>query len=381
MVGKYVENEKISFEKLIGMYEENPEISKIIVQKTKEGMTCRRNKDIIYINTDKESDEIISIIAGSKKVVLEEPEKEKIEENIHIDSEILESLKLFENNEDARVIRRPTANRKQRFTFKNVKMNVNELLAKLDILKKEEPEKFEKVSSNLKDKIREVIEKGKVYISLGLAALALIGIGIGIGVNIDKPDNNKTTNPTEFVETTDEKQTETEDMTKETQNEIDTISEVEEDFIKDYLEAYNEKYGTEYSEAELLVTNLSGTSIYQLDDGRKVTRGNLPYETKELLSQIGEYESVNMYSDVIQVLLPSGTILGTYNISTGEFLYSGNQLDDLKDENFNEPTLEDLGIDSNKLGAAARVLLSRGVEDEQSINERIDDYNNIDEER
>ena len=260
-------------------------------------------------------------------------------------------------------------------------MNVNELLAKLDILKKEEPEKFEKVSSNLKDKIREAIEKGKVYISLGLAALALIGIGISIGVNMDKPDNNKTTNLTEFVETTHEKQTETEDMTKETQNEIDTISEVEEDFIKDYLEAYNEKYGTEYSEAELLVTNLSGTSIYQLEDGRKVTRGNLPYETKEVLSQIGEYESVNMYSDVIQVLLPNGTVLGTYNVSTGEFLYSGNQLDDLKDENFNEPTLEDLGIDSNKLGAAARVLLSRGVEDEQSINERINDYNNIDEER
>ena len=162
--------------------------------------------------------------------------------------------------------------------------------------------------------------------------------------------------------------------TQDIENRIDTIKEVSDDFKEQFLDAYNQKYGTDYTDADFLVKSLRGTSIYQLEDGRKVTRGNLPYETKEVLSKIGEYKSIEMHSDIAQIVGSNGKILGSYNIATGEFIYSGNQLEDLKDD-FDVPTLESLGINPEKLKLAAEVKLARGVESDESIGRRISWYN------
>lgn len=162
--------------------------------------------------------------------------------------------------------------------------------------------------------------------------------------------------------------------TQEVENRIDTINEVSDDFEKQYLDAYNQKYGTNYTDADFITKNLRGTSIYQLADGRKVTRGNLPYETKEVLNKIGEYASIEMHSDIAQIVASNGKILGSYNIATGEFIYSGNQLEDLE-EDFDVPTLESLGISPEKLKLASEVKLAKGVESKESIGQRIADYN------
>lgn len=221
------------------------------------------------------------------------------------------------------------------------------------------------------EKIKEIVKK------IGMKALlVLLSAGLTISVIYskvsEKPEIEK--EPTTTI-------SETIDYGNKEENEIDTVSEVEEDFIKDYLEAYNKTYGTEYTEAELLVTNLSGTSLYQLPDGRKVTRGSLPDTTKEVLEGLGGYTSLRMYNDVIQVLLPSGKILGTYDITTGEYIYSGNQLGDLENEDFQAPELAELGIDAGKLNAVGSLLLGMGVEDLESIENRIDEYNKYDEGR
>ena len=201
------------------------------------------------------------------------------------------------------------------------------------------------------------------------ASVALFGAFVEAARNNEnKPEQEVPT--TEYVETY--KTTEP--------DVIDTITEVEEDFVKDYLEAYNEKYGTEYKTGEMIITALRDGAVYELADGRKVTRGAKPYETEKVLNNIGEFDITNINSEVVQVM-SNGRVLGTYNMSNGEFIYSGNQLSDVTNEEFEEPNLDKLGIDSKKLYAAARVKLAKGVEDKQSIDMRIDYYNTIDEER
>lgn len=200
------------------------------------------------------------------------------------------------------------------------------------------------------------------------ASVALFGAFVEAARNNEnKPEQEVPT--TEYVETY--KTTEP--------DVIDTITEVEEDFVKDYLEAYNEKYGTEYKTGEMIITALRDGAIYELSDGRKVTRGSKPYETEKVLNNIGKFDIVNINSEVVQIMA-NGRVLGTYNMSNGEFIYSGNQLSDVTNGDFEEPTLESLGIAHNKLNAAARVKLAKGVEDKQSIDTRIDYYNDIDEE-
>ena len=375
MADKYIENETFSFEKLIRLYENNPEISKIVIQRTKEGKNWRRNKDIVYISTDKSDDEILSIISGATKVVFEE--HEQVKENTEEKKEYImdPDIEKFLNScaygpAPKREIKKADSKKKQRFTFKKVKVGIKELLDKLETLKEEDPEKFEKISSALKETIKAAIGKGNKYIAIGLVVLTAIGAAIGIGLNKDK-DKEQTTNPTQIGETIPYN---TEGTTQEQQNEIDTIAEVEEDFIKDYLEVYNEKYGTEYETGEMIITALRDGAIYELEDGRRVTRGSSPYVTEEVLSTIGEFDIANINSEVVQII-SNGQVLGTYNMSNGEFIYSGNQLGDLTDKEFDEPTLEKLGINADKLYAAARVKLAKGVEDKKSIGMRINNYN------
>lgn len=165
------------------------------------------------------------------------------------------------------------------------------------------------------------------------------------------------------------------------QNEIDTSAEVKKDFVNDYLDAYNKVYGTNYKSGEMVVKALKADAVYELDDGRKVTRGKFPYETEKVLNNIGKFGIARINSEVAQILV-NGKILGTYNISNGEFIYSGNQLSDLTDEEYKAPKLEDLGIDQEKLEAAARVALAKGgVESKESIDNRIKDYNYFDMEK
>lgn len=217
------------------------------------------------------------------------------------------------------------------------------------------------------EKIKEIVKK------IGMKALlVLLSAGLTISVIYskvsEKPEIEK--EPTTTI-------SETIDYGNKEENEIDTIAEVEEDFIKDYLETYNEVYGTEYQTGEIIVTALRDGAVYQLEDGRKVTRGSLPYETEKVLNTIGEFDIANINSEVLQVM-SNGKVLGTYNIETGEFFYSGNQISDVTNEEFDEPTLEKLGINADKLYAAARVKLAKGVEGKTSINIRINYYNDVD---
>lgn len=159
------------------------------------------------------------------------------------------------------------------------------------------------------------------------------------------------------------------------EDEIDTVDEVEEDFVKKYLDLYNEEYGTNYKSAEMLVKSLKDGAVYKLDDGRIVTRGPKPYETEEKLKEIGNFEIINGHNKVVQVIA-DGKVLGTYDLSTGEFIYSGNQMEDLENEDFKEPTLEKLGINEGKLKKAAEVKAAdKGGESPNSIGIRIEGYN------
>jgi len=227
-------------------------------------------------------------------------------------------------------------------------------------------------------KTKEKLEKIKAVIKEigGKALLALLIAGISFSVILSNVfgepeiEAEPTTTINETMDYDDKEENVVYDV-------IDTIDEVEEDFVKDYLDAYNQKYGTEYKTGEMIITALRDGAVYQLEDGRKVTRGSLPYETEKVLNNIGEFDIANIYSEVVQVM-SNERVLGTYNMANGEFIYSGNQLSDLTNEEFDEPTLEKLGIDSEKLYAAAKVKLAKGVEDKQSINMRIDNYNDID---
>ena len=156
---------------------------------------------------------------------------------------------------------------------------------------------------------------------------------------------------------------------------IDSVKDVEEDFIDLYLEAYNQKYQTNYRTAELKTSNLKEGVVYKMEDGRVITRGALPDETEKVLKKYGTFKMVDGYDTVVQVISEAGVPLGTYNISTGEFLYSGNNLKDFEDPNFREPELEKLEIDKEIMRAAAEIKESVRFENEESINMRIKHYN------
>lgn len=204
----------------------------------------------------------------------------------------------------------------------------------------------------------------KKWIAGTLATIALAGIIAGVRASKE--------NEPIIAETT----TQYAESINTTENIIDTIDEVKKDFTEHYLEAYNKKYGTSYKSAELLVTALRDGAVYELDDGRVVTRGSKPYETEATLNQIGNFEMKNGYNNVVQII-SNGRTLGTYNLSTGEFIYSGNQLEDLKNKGFEEPTLEELGIDVEKMIKAAEVVKSKGVEGKESVDQRIKAYNQV----
>lgn len=154
------------------------------------------------------------------------------------------------------------------------------------------------------------------------------------------------------------------------------IKNAEDDFINYYLEAYNELYETDYDNAELIVTDLKDGAVFKTEDGKLVTRGSLPDETKKVLIQYGEVDLENGHEKVIQVVTNDGkNVLGTYDFVYGEYIYSGNDLTDFKksqnDENFKEPTTENLGINFDYMYRAADLERARGREEEDSLNSRL----------
>lgn len=237
----------------------------------------------------------------------------------------------------------------------------------IDSIKEGEKQRNTK-KRNIKNKPSNRKWLGKLAVAM--ASVALLAAFVEAARNNEnKPEPETPT--TEYVETY---ETTTEPDI------IDTIAEVEEDFVERYLEAYNEKYGTDYKTGDMIVTALRDGAVYELADGRKVTRGSKPYETEKVLNNIGEFDIANINSEVVQVI-SNGRTLGTYNMYTGEFIYSGNQLSDLTNEEFEEPTLESLGINRDKLMKAGQALRSQGVEGKDSEKMRVENYANEDFER
>ena len=165
---------------------------------------------------------------------------------------------------------------------------------------------------------------------------------------------------------------------------INSIYEVRKDLKERYIKEYNEKYGTEYSsyDIEIVINKIQGGEVYELSDNteiKHVTLGSTPAITLNALKELGQVSKARGYNEIIQIIVPDqrgGTehILGSYNVSTGEFIYSGNQLEDVSNLEFDPPTLEKLGINPNILREAAEVMLADGIENEKSIEYRIDDY-------
>lgn len=377
--------EESKIQKIIKMIEkgiEDGKIEDVIVQQNNGGINYSiiEKKAILRVNNlteeEKKQFENLAIIARvqteirEEKIIDESKKYDKLLEPYTVpdESENKKGIKYttadldrFAEVEERNIKQSPKKITKKRYKYNKIKVSIKDLLDKMGNISVSEKQK-EKMKGNLKN----AIVNGKKFIAIGMAvSIGLFGTII-VNKEIDdaKAEKEITT------------ESELEDDT--TENPIDTIQEVKTDFIKHYLKAYNETYGTDYTQANLYTEFLNNAGIYQLEDGRKVTRGNYPYETQNVLNQIGEYKGVQMNGNLVQIVLLNGKILGSYNVTTGEFMYSGNQTEDLTNEDFDEPTLEKLGINKSKLTAAAKVNMAQYGEDQRSIDMRIEHYNNTD---
>ena len=210
---------------------------------------------------------------------------------------------------------------------------------------------------------RTLSKKGKILIAGGLATLVLAGAVIANHVNEGRT-------PSEPIATTSQSE----------QEKIDTVLEVKQDFIQKYLQEYNRVYGTDYATADLYVKSLEDGAVFEVQD-QHITRGNHPDQTRKFLEEnIGDVKVVQGYNEVAQIVITTGAkdvILGTYHAGTGEFLYSGNQLEDLQDQKVEKPTLDKLGIPNSRLTSAVAVVLASQREQKPSIDQRIDHYNEV----
>lgn len=238
---------------------------------------------------------------------------------------------------------------------------------------------IEQANTTDEDTYRKSVEKNNkkrtLFAKIG-AGIVLFGTFTAAGIKISEYVQNRNnakenTTVTEQAETTESKS----NIVLEEQ--ITSVDGVEKDFVDKYLKAYNEKYDTNYTSAEMIVTSLNEGVVYETPNGNHVTRGKYSTETEKVLKNIeGGYRQVEGYDKVYQIMLSDNTVLGTYNLTTGEFLYSGNQLADLKNKDFIKPELKELGINPEKGKKAAQVLSGQGVEDPHSLNLRIKDYQN-----
>lgn len=243
---------------------------------------------------------------------------------------------------------------------------------------------IEQANTTDEDTYRKSVEKNNkkrtLFAKIG-AGIVLFGTFTAAGIKISEYVQNRNnakenTTVTEQAETTENKS----NIVLEEQ--ITSVEGVKEDFVDKYLKAYNEKYDTNYNkyQVKISVISLNEGIVYETPNGNHVTRGSNIEETQKILKEIENgYRQVAGYNEVLQILTDNKDVLGTYNASTGEFIYSGNDKkleEKLQDSNFIEPTLEELGINANKAKNVAKVIMADGVESSDSVKARIATYQN-----
>lgn len=241
--------------------------------------------------------------------------------------------------------------------------------AKLNRMKKENLRNKPGKNNGKKYKLA---EKTKNRVKIGIASILAVATICGISscVANERKELNPQPSTTISTHVTQEESLRTQ------------IKNAEDDFIDYYLEAYNKLNGTnynnDYNNVDLMVSDLRQGVVFTTEDGKLVTRGSLPDETKKVLMKYGDVDLENGHERVIQIVTNYGKkVLGTYDFLNGEYIYSGNDLTDFEksenEENFEEPTIENLGIDFNYMHKAADLERARGREDEDSLEIRLND--------
>lgn len=226
--------------------------------------------------------------------------------------------------------------------------------------------------------LQESPQKSKKWPLYFLACLAAAGIGIGVYTNLQsrepRPVKEPSTTQIGEIPTLGN----TSNSTKQSSGKIDTIDAVEKDFIQKYVQAYNQLNGTKYTANAIKLFTNSLPSVFVLEDGRIVTRGMNPENVRKELSAIGSVGGSTEISQVVQFVYKDENgdtkILGTYS-PNGQFVYSGLQLEDLTNPNFNEPNLSALGINNKTATRAFGVAFSNENESKESQDLRIALYN------
>lgn len=222
---------------------------------------------------------------------------------------------------------------------------------------------------NIRDTKVRTANKGKKikrFLTIGVAAISIIAIGSKATHDQNKQSNKKVT-----PQQTNELTIENEDADIKLEN----LEQVNEYFTEEYLKAYNKTFETEYISANVLVNSIEDGFVYTVD-GKKVTLGSQPEETKKTLNEIGKVSGTYGYDKVLQVVTNDGKILGTYNTTDGEFIYSGNQIEDVTNNDFKESTLKKLGISEELFKKVAEVNLAE-LAHENNIEKRYNELNKV----
>ncbi len=235
--------------------------------------------------------------------------------------------------------------------------------AKLNRMKKENLRNKPGKNNGKKYKLA---EKTKNRVKIGVASILAVATICGISSCVANERKESNPQPSNTISTA---------VTQE-ENLKMQIKNIEDDFINYYLEAYNELYETDYNDAEIMVTDLKDGAVFITEDGKLVTRGSLPDETEKTLIQYGNVDLENGHERVVQVVTQNGSkVLGTYDYVNGEYIYSGNDLTDFKkaenDNDFKEPTIDNLGVKWDYMSDVADLERARGREDEDSLEIRL----------
>ena len=224
-----------------------------------------------------------------------------------------------------------------------------------------------------KGKKYKLAEKTKNRVKIGIASILAVATICGISSCVENERKELNPQPSTTISTH-----VTQEESLRTQ-----IKNAEDDFLDYYLEAYNKLNGTDYNNdynnVGLMVSTLRQGVVFKTEDGKLVTRGSLPDETKKVLMQYGDVDSEDGHERVIQVVTNHGKkVLGTYDFGNGEYIYSGNDLTDFEksenDEDFEEPTIENLGIDFDIMHGVGDLLRASLVEEKDSVEIRLNAY-------
>ena len=159
---------------------------------------------------------------------------------------------------------------------------------------------------------------------------------------------------------------------------INTVEDVKKDFLNRYLQAYNKMYKTNYNIYNTLI-NISLPAdgyVFKVND-KLVTRGNNPEVTRSALDKMGNVETEKGHTTLVQIISSVGDemiVLGTYDKNSGEFIYSGMQMEDLQNEEFIVPELDKLEINNELMKNVSDVIQAGKAEGQQSIDIRIRRY-------